>query len=340
MIASHLPLVQNEAAAGAGGDLYFYLYLLAASLFIFGIKRLSRVRTARSGNQLAALGMLIAIATVLWEAGALDWYTLIAGLVVGGGIGAYLATRVQMTQMPELVAFFNGMGGAASAIVALAYLGVTKGTTQWSEGPLAQAVAVGTAITVPISILIGAATLTGSLVAYLKLTGKKMVHPVGAPLRHYFHAALALGILLLSLWLVAGAESGSAVFFAAFLLAIVASVLGVFLVMPIGGADMPVVVSLLNSYSGLAAASTGFVVGNLMLVVAGALVGAAGFILTRIMCKAMNRSLTNVLLGGISDDAQAEDARDYTNIKETSPESMKGDMGQSSNLDDPVKLPA
>ena len=304
-----------------------YLYLLAACLFILGIKRLGGVRTARSGNQLAAVGMLIAIVTVILEAidqGDLEWWVLGAGLGAGAAVGGFLAIRVQMTQMPELVAFFNGMGGAASTLVALAFVAVNYGVGEWAAGTALSesGLQVGQMITIPISVLIGSATLTGSLVAFLKLSGKKMLHPFSGALRHYLHVLLGLGIILLSLWMVMGAETGTTLFFAGLLLTLVAGVLGVFLVMPIGGADMPVVVALLNSYSGLAAAASGFVVGNLMLVVAGALVGASGLILTRVMCKAMNRSLGNVLLGGIGDDAQAEDARDYKNIKETSPEEM------------------
>lgn len=305
-------------------ELFPYLYLLAACLFIFGIKRLGGVRTARSGNQLAAVGMLIAIVTVIIEAGVLEWWVLVIGLVAGAAVGGFLAVRVQMTQMPELVAFFNGMGGAASTLVALGFMAVHYGTPDWAvDTAMSDSnFEMGSMLMVPLSILIGSATLTGSLVAYLKLSGKKLLHPLSGALRHYFHAILGLAVILLSFWLVTGAESGSSLFFAGLLLTVVAGALGVFLVMPIGGADMPVVVALLNSYSGLAAACSGFVVSNLMLVVAGALVGASGLILTRIMCKAMNRSLGNVLLGGIGDDAQAEDARDYHNIKETSPEEV------------------
>jgi NAD(P) transhydrogenase subunit beta len=298
----------------------FYLYLLATCLFIFGIKGLTGVRTARRGNQWAAVGMLIAIVTVIWQTETLTLWALVGGLAAGAAIGAFLAIRVQMTEMPELVAFFNGMGGAASALVGSAFVAVNYGT--WNGATLVDSTELGVAITVPISILIGAGTLTGSLVAYLKLAGKKILHPVGGALRHYLHGLLGLGIVLLSVWLVTGANSGSTLFFAAGLLALVSCVLGVFLVMPIGGADMPVVVALLNSYSGLAAAASGFVVQNPMLVVAGALVGASGLILTRIMCKAMNRSLANVLLGGIGDDAMADDAREYKNIKETSAEEV------------------
>jgi proton-translocating NAD(P)+ transhydrogenase subunit beta len=302
----------NVVQDGAGGDaVYKYLYLIATVLFITGIKRLSKVRTARSGNQMAGAGMLLAIITALAETPQVSVWMIAVGLIIGGVGGGFLARWVQMTQMPEMVAAFNGLGGGASMFVGLAFLAVTDpaqiGTDQ--------------AVTVPLSILIGAATMTGSGVAYIKLGGKKLVHPVSGAARHAVHAGIAVLIILCSVWL-AEAQSGGAIAMAAIGVALLSGVLGVLLVIPIGGADMPVVVALLNSYSGIAAAASGFVIGNLLLVVAGALVGASGLILTRIMCKAMNRSLGNVLLGGIGDDALAEDAREYSNIKETSAEEV------------------
>ncbi len=299
---------------------FVYLYLLATALFIFGLKRLSGVRTARSGNRFAALGMAIAIGAALIEAGVLTWWALLLAAAIGAVVGLVLAKRVPMTAMPELVAAFNGVGGAASAVVALSYLAgeLIDGTVLADTA----GVSTDTAVTVPISILIGMATLTGSFVAYMKLGGKKMSHPVSGSARHSLHAALGFGALAVSLWLVLYAESTGMQITAIVLLVAISAVLGVLLVMPIGGADMPVVVALLNSYSGLAAAASGFVIGNLLLVVAGALVGASGLILTKIMCKAMNRSLGNVLLGGIGDDDVAEDARDYSNIKESSGEEV------------------
>ncbi|MEM7204249.1 MAG: NAD(P)(+) transhydrogenase (Re/Si-specific) subunit beta [Planctomycetota bacterium] len=295
-----------------------YLYLLATTLFIFGIKGLSKVRSARNGNRLAAIGMMVAIVGALLEGQVLSPLWIIVGVVVGGGIGAVLAARVPLTAMPELVAAFNGTGGAASAFVALASLvAMAQGT-----GVIADHVGIAPAVTLPITILIGTATFTGSGVAYLKLTGKKMTHPVSGTARHYVNAALALVLVLASVWMVAIASTNTTVTIAALTVLVISGILGVLLVLPIGGADMPVVVALLNSYSGVAAATSGFVIGNSMLMVAGALVGASGLILTKIMCKAMNRSLANVLVGGIGDDAQAEDARDYGNIKETSPEEV------------------
>ena len=308
-------LAQGELAApetATNDALFKYLYLIATVLFITGIKRLSKVRTARSGNQLAAVGMLVAIVTALAETPDISWPFIIAGLVVGTGVGAFLARWVQMTAMPEMVAAFNGLGGGASMFVGLAFL------TTMTEGV---AMTTDQAFTVPLSILIGAATLTGSGMAYLKLGGKKLVHPVKGGARHAVHIVLALAVIGCGVWL-AGATTPGAIATASILIAVISGILGILLVMPIGGADMPVVVALLNSYSGIAASASGFVIGNLMLVVAGALVGASGLILTMIMCKAMNRSLGNVLMGGIGDDSQADDAREYNNIKETSGEEV------------------
>ena len=302
-----------------------YLYLLATVLFILGIKGLSRVRSARNGNRMAAAGMLVAVIGALLEGQALSPLWIVIGLIVGGGIGVALAARVPLTQMPELVAAFNGTGGAASAFVALASLRIFSeviGQSTLGGSLILADVGVVKAITLPITILVGMATFTGSGVAYFKLTGKKIVHPVSGIARHYLNAALAVVLVLSSLWLVLWAADGTSVVLAAAIIVVVSGVLGVFLVLPIGGADMPVVVALLNSYSGVAAAASGFVIGNSLLMVAGALVGASGLILTKIMCKAMNRSLANVLLGGIGDDAQAEDARDYVNVKETSAEEV------------------
>ena len=297
-----------------------YLYLLATLLFVFGIKGLTRVRSARNGNRIASIGMLIAILAVLLTSGTLSWWVALIGIAIGAGIGYTAAIRVPLTAMPELVAAFNGLGGAASMFVALSYL-VALGSLP-GERAFMDMVGVAQAITLPITILIGTATLTGSLVAYFKLSGKKMVHPVAGSARHYVNAGLGILVVVVSLWLVLWATGGASMAAAAIILAIASAILGVFLVLPIGGADMPVVVALLNSYSGIAAAASGFIINNPMLVVAGALVGASGLILTQIMCKAMNRSLGNVLLGGIGDDAAAEDAREYESVKETSPEEI------------------
>jgi NAD(P) transhydrogenase subunit beta len=243
-----------------------YLYILATIAFVLGIKRLSGVRTARSGNQIASLGMLIAIVAVLVATGHLNWWLAVSGLLIGTAIGVWLARTVEMTAMPELVAAFNGLGGAASAFVGLAYVLAhqPEALADGSAGTLLDRadVTVASAVTLPISILIGMATLTGSFVAYLKLGGKKLAHPLGGALRHSAHAALALLLLAVSFWQVSFAEAGWSLAVASILLVLLASLLGVLLVLPIGGADMPVVIALLNSYSGLAACATGFVISN------------------------------------------------------------------------------
>ncbi|MBL8731374.1 MAG: NAD(P)(+) transhydrogenase (Re/Si-specific) subunit beta [Planctomycetes bacterium] len=296
-----------------------YLYLLATLLFVFGIKRLTSVKTCAQGNRLSEAGMLLAIVTTLLiYNGSISWWVVIAGLLVGGGIGAIIAKKTPTTQMPEMVAALNGFGGVASALVAMADL--LQNTALKGEASLSM---MGTvlAIATPATILIGMVTLTGSFVAFFKLGGKKIVHPLKGSARHYAHAALGLAAIGCSVWMVfTGSHVSMAI--AVILLALIASALGVLLTLPIGGADMPVVVSLLNSYSGVAGAAAGFVINNPLLIVAGALVGTSGLILTQIMCKAMNRSLGNVLLGGIGDDTVAKDAKDYKSIKATTPEEV------------------
>ena len=297
-----------------------YLYLLATLLFVFGIKRLGSIRTCLQGNRLSEVGMLVAIVTVLLVGTNVNWAVVIAGMLVGGGIGLVLAKRTQTTEMPEMVAALNGFGGVASALVAMAELLLNNRLKQ--DGVSLGDLGIVPAVANPATIIVGMVTLTGSFVAYGKLSGKKLSHPFAGGARHAFHAALALGAIAMSTWLVM-TGSHLQMTFAVILLALVASTLGVFLVMPIGGADMPVVVSLLNSYSGIAAAFAGFVIASPLLIVVGALVGASGLILTQIMCKAMNRSLGNVLLGGMGgEETQAADAKDYKSIKSTTPEEV------------------
>ncbi len=290
---------------------YIYLYLLGSALFILGIKRLGRVKTARSANRLASLGMALAIVGAIWQTGALTWWMLLVGFGIGAVFGYLLATRIAMTQMPELVAAFNGFGGLASTLVATAEVAKYGDIGSTFQGWI-----------IPVTILIGTLTFTGSFVAYFKLSGKKIVHPVKGSARHLFHIFLGVGAIFCAIWMVSGGGGFLSLWLPLLLLVAISGMLGWFLTLPIGGADMPVVVALLNSYSGLAAAASGFVISNSMLITAGALVGASGIILSRIMCKAMNRSLGNVLIGGIGDDSQAEDAREYSNIKETSAEEV------------------
>ncbi|RMD88300.1 MAG: NAD(P)(+) transhydrogenase (Re/Si-specific) subunit beta [Calditrichaeota bacterium] len=264
-----------------------FAYLVAAVLFIFGLKLLSSPKTARRGNLLAMLGMLIAVVVTLFDKQILDFTFIIAGLVIGGLIGAVAAKKVQMTAMPQMVALFNGFGGGASALVAISeYVRLTGD------------VHVNLITTIVLSILIGCVTFTGSVIAYAKLQGIVRGAPIVYAGQHFVNGLILLAIVIL------GGLVITQPFQSNFIIGIVvlASVLGVLLVIPIGGADMPVVISLLNSYSGLAAAATGFVLFNNVLIVSGALVGASGLILTNLMCKAMNRSLANVLFAAVGTD--------------------------------------
>ena len=261
------------------------LYLVGAVAFITGLKRLSSPATARSGNLVAAVGMLIAIVVTLVYGGILSFQWIVIGIVVGSGIGAIFARTVKMTDMPQMVALLNGFGGGASALVASAeYLRYQGGV----EG-----LPLNVGISIQLSVLIGAVTFSGSLIAFGKLQGLVTGRAVTYPLQKTVNAVLFLGTLALLVMLVMHPER-SDLFWG---LMAISLVLGVLSVIPIGGADMPVVISLLNSYSGLAAAMTGFVINNEGLIISGALVGASGLILTNIMCKAMNRSLANVLFG-------------------------------------------
>jgi NAD(P) transhydrogenase subunit beta len=269
-------------------------YLAAGVLFIIGLRGLGEPRTARRGNFLASLGMLLAIiVTVADLIGEPDlvWWVVGAGLVTGGAIGAFLALRVQMTAMPQLVAAFNGFGGGASALVAAAEVIATDGIF-----------APETSVTVALSIALGTVTLSGSFIAYGKLQGLISGRPVALPGGPALNGLIAAAMIAAGAWAVASGEPA-----AYWVLGAIALLLGITGVLPIGGADMPVVISLLNSLSGVAAAMAGFVIGNLALIVGGALVGAAGLILTIQMSEAMNRSLSNILFSGfgggdVSDD--------------------------------------
>ncbi len=260
-----------------------FAYLAAAVLFIFGLKMLSSARTARLGNGLAALGMLIAVVATLSLSRVLSYELIAGGLVLGAVLGVFFATRVQMTEMPEMVALLNGFGGGASALVGASESLFRVGHGQGDVGIVSVAIVL--------SLLIGSLTLTGSLVAFSKLNGLLRSQPVTYPGQQIGNALILLGALGCGVAL--AASPGSIPLLGG--LVAVALVLGVLAVLPIGGGDMPVVISLLNSYSGLAACATGFVLGNGGLVISGSLVGASGIILTRQMCEGMNRSLPNVL---------------------------------------------
>jgi len=268
-----------------------FSYLLASVLFILGLKGLSHPRSAVRGNLTGAAGMLIAVAVTLLDQRILSFRAILAGLVIGSAAGALLAVRIRMTAMPQMVALLNGFGGAASALVA----GAALIEAQAAPGALTAQFTVATAA----SGLIGAVTFWGSLVAFAKLQELISGNAVVFRGQHLLNALSAAAALGLAGWLVARPEQTAAYW----ALAAVSSLVGVLATIPIGGADMPVVISLLNSYSGLAAAATGFVLANNMLIIAGSLVGASGIILTQIMCRAMNRSLANVLFGGFGAQA-------------------------------------
>jgi len=279
-------------------------YLLSAVLFILGLKRLSHPDTARGGNQLAAIGMLIAVVATLVGGEIVTWQWIIGGLLIGTVVGGLMARLVKMTAMPQMVGLFNGFGGLASGLVAAAeYLRYSMGVAGTSHVPL------DASLSIMLGTLIGAVTFSGSLVAFGKLQGIVTEKAVKFPGQQALNAGLFLGILALMGWLIyetplaiAAADAGT-VNLAYWGLWGAAMLLGILLVIPIGGADMPVVVSLLNSYSGLAASAAGFVLNNNVLIISGALVGASGLILTRIMCKAMNRSLANVIFGSFGQTA-------------------------------------
>lgn len=261
-------------------------YLIAIGLFIVGLKKLGSPATARFGNQLAAVGMLIAVVATMLDRQVVSYGAIIGAIAVGSAIGAVSAYKVAMTAMPQMVGIFNGLGGAASALIAVAEF--------WRVLASGQPLSLTSEIVILLGILIGCVTLTGSMVAFAKLQELLPGAPVLFPFQQSINALLLAGFLGGSIYFSLYPEN-LAVFFG---LVGISLALGILFVIPIGGGDMPVVISLLNSYSGLAAAAAGFVVNNNMLIVAGALVGASGIILTNIMCKAMNRSLTSVLFGG------------------------------------------
>jgi H+-translocating NAD(P) transhydrogenase subunit beta len=285
-----------------------FAYIAASILFITGLKMLGRAETARRGNRISAVGMLIAVVATLL-AGGLDYTWIVVGLVLGGSIGALAARRVQMTGMPEMVALLNGSGGLASMLVG------------WAEYVRADAILTFSAVAITLTVLIGGVAASGSVIAFGKLSGRLDGKPVLFRGQKVINAALLAAALVAGGVIVyhaaIGAVGGAAAAFAVLLLAALA--LGVLAVIPIGGADMPIVVSLLNSYSGVAAAAAGFVIDNNVLVVAGSLVGASGLILTTIMCKAMNRSLANVLFGGFGATITAGTAAVQGEVKPLSP---------------------
>ena len=260
-------------------------YVLASVLFILGIKKLSHPKTARNGNMIAFIGMMIAIVATLIAKHEfeIDFQLIAIGIVVGIIIGGVFAIKVKMTQMPQMVAIFNGLGGGASALVAAAEFLKTGEITTFTLGAIV------------LSIFVGTLTFTGSFIAFGKLQGFVSGQPIVFPGQQVFNALLAVALLIVGVYLLQ--IPGEINYFYA--VVVISAIMGITLTIPIGGADMPVVISLLNSYSGVAAAATGFVLMNNGLIISGALVGASGLILTNIMCKGMNRSLANVIFGAV-----------------------------------------
>ena len=296
-------------------DLINLAYLIAAVLFIMGLKGLSHPRTAVRGNFLGALGMLIAIVVTLLDRRIVSFEVIIAGMVVGALVGAIMAYRAPMTAIPQVVAIFNGFGGGASA------LAVGAALEEALKGGFIETIDIQFTLAAVGSGLIGGVSFTGSAIAFAKLQGILKGQPIMLPGRHVINVILALACVILSIWMVVDTTSSMPFW----IMVGTASLLGILLVLPIGGADMPVVISLLNAYSGIAAAGHGWVLNNSVLIIAGSLVGAAGFILTALMCRAMNRSLANVIFAGVGAVVSTEDESEdiYAGkVKSASPEEV------------------
>src|SRR5215475_2566762 len=280
-------------------DLVALLYLLAGVLFILALRGLSSPETSRHGNLFGMVGMAIAIVTTLAShppAGLGAWGLVALGLTIGGSTGAVVARRVPMTAMPELVAAFHSLVGMAAVLVAAGALYAPAAFDIGGVGDIHKS----NLVEMSLGVAIGAITFTGSVIAFLKLSGRMSGAPIMLPARHAINIALALAIVVMIVWF-ARTES-----YAAFwLLALTSFLFGVLIIIPIGGADMPVVISMLNSYSGWAAAGIGFTLGNSALIITGALVGSSGAILSYIMCHAMNRSFISVILGGFGGETAA-----------------------------------
>ena len=268
-------------------------YVLAALLFVFGLRRLSSPSTARSGNRLAAIGMLVALGATLLDRSILSFWEIGIGTIVGAVIGIYSARTVQMTAMPQMVALFNGAGGATAALVSIAEFLRATGHDERAG--------IGAAVSGALGIAIGAISFTGSLVAFGKLQEILPGKPLLFPARHLVNGLLALGVVVLGGWIALHTPTPAMIWG----LFGIALLLGILVVMPIGGGDMPVMISVLNSLTGVAAALTGIVLANQVLVVAGMLVGASGTLLTLLMSRAMNRPISNVLFAGFGAESIA-----------------------------------
>jgi H+-translocating NAD(P) transhydrogenase subunit beta len=273
-------------------DVVGLLYLVAGVLFILALRGLSSPETSRSGNLFGMVGMTIAIVTTLAShppASFIAWFLVFAGVAVGGGIGAVIARRVPMTSMPELVAAFHSLVGLAAVLVAASAFYAPAAFDIGTPGSIHQP----SLVEMSLGVAIGAVTFTGSIIAFMKLSGRMSGAPIMLPARHVINIALALALIAFIYFFVV--RQGALDFWAITFLSLA---LGVLIIIPIGGADMPVVISMLNSYSGWAAAGIGFTLGNSALIITGALVGSSGAILSYIMCKGMNRSFISVILGG------------------------------------------
>jgi NAD(P) transhydrogenase subunit beta len=275
------------------GNIAALLYLISGVLFILALRGLSSPASSRQGNFFGMIGMAIAMVTTLLispPTSLIGWGLLIAGLAIGGGFGAILARRIAMTAMPQLVAFFHSLVGLAAVFVAA---GALYAPEAFHIATANGGIKVASIVEMSLGVAIGAITFTGSIIAFLKLNGNMSGKPIMLPSRHLINIALAVGLVVLIILFMI---SQSTVFF--WLITLVALLLGILIIIPIGGADMPVVVSMLNSYSGWAAAGIGFTLSNMALIITGALVGSSGAILSYIMCKGMNRSFFSVILGG------------------------------------------
>ena len=296
------------------------VYLISASLFIIGLKRLASPTTARNGNRLASLGMLIAIIVTILKYTDNNFEWIIIGIVIGGLLGIILSKYVQMTAIPQLVAIFNGFGGGASALVAIYEILYPKESV----------ISIFVLAAIAFSTILGSLTLTGSFIAFGKLQEIIPTRPILFPLRNYLNSLLLLLIVFFAIMMVIPNFSSLNILYILIALSLLA---GILIVIPIGGADMPVIIALLNSYSGIAGAGAGFVLNNPVLIISGSLVGASGLILTRIMIKAMNRSLTNVILGGLgSDDGSQQATNENRLVKSLNTEDAAMILGYAENV--------
>ncbi len=296
------------------------VYLISASLFIIGLKRLASPITARNGNRLASLGMLIAIILTILKYTDNNFEWIIIGIVIGGLLGIILSKYVQMTAIPQLVAIFNGFGGGASALVAIFEILYPKESV----------ISVFVLAAIAFSTVLGSLTLTGSFIAFGKLQEIIPTRPILFPLRNYLNSLLILLIVFFAIILIIPNFSSPYTLYILIALSLLA---GILIVIPIGGADMPVIIALLNSYSGIAGAGAGFVLNNPVLIISGSLVGASGLILTKIMIKAMNRSLANVILGGLgAEDGSQQAINENRVVKSLNTEDAAMILGYAENV--------